>query len=144
MRFFRLLLVVTAITVCGGVFGAAVGGLVGYAVPSSLKVMFGVEKDKLEPDAVALGQREAAPGSVASSQQSHTQFGVGLDTSTHMAPAGAALGGAWGLVSGAVAGLFLGALDQIIILIRAGWAARSARASTALAPREPPEGSIAA
>jgi hypothetical protein len=120
MRFTRLMVVVVSVTVCGGIFGAAVGGLVGSAVPSSLKVMFGVGKTRVQTDAPASPVPTATPdaaGSTVTDTQGHA--GVGIERQSGMAATGAALGGAWGLILGMMVALLLAALDQIILVVRA-------------------------
>jgi len=119
MRFTRLLAVVVSVTLCGGIFGAAVGGLVGFAVPSSLKVMFGVGKTTVPTDApqAQSSQTTGATGTGTTGTQGHA--GIGIERQSGMAATGAALGGAWGLILGMMAALLLAALDQVILVARA-------------------------
>ena len=111
----RLLLVVTLTTLCGGSFGAAVGGLLGYAAPSGLDAMFNINTHH---NAIADEQRMAD-----SIEAQRTDASIALtprQPQEGVAAYGAALGGAWGLVLGAIVGLGLGVLDQIIVAVLAG------------------------
>ncbi len=112
MRFFRLLTVIVIVTILGGGFGAAVGGLVGFAVPSSINAMFGVQSAQTVQDPAAT---RAGQGKTVS---------LAIQKERGMAAEGAALGCAWGLIFGVAIGVLLGALDQIILIIRAWLASR--------------------
>jgi ABC-type antimicrobial peptide transport system permease subunit len=105
MRFGRFFAVVVLFILCGGAFGSAVGGLVGYAVPSSLKVFFGEVKKEKPP----------APGELVIRDSETT---IGVAPQKGLPWQGAALGGAAGLVLGLLAGIFLAAVDQVITAIR--------------------------
>ena len=106
MQYSRLFLVLVLTTAVAGLFGASVGGLLGYAVPSSLRVFFGVGAEELSRDRT---EREAAKGTGAT---------IALQPDRSFAAQGAALGGAFGLVLGAVIGVVLGVADQILTAIR--------------------------
>ena len=115
MSFVRFCFVL-AVTICAaGIFGAVVGGLLGYAVPSSMKVIFGVSahdsgKDKTE-------QTLAEGGGV----QKEAQASVLVNPEKSIAAQGAAIGAAVGLMLGAIAGVVLGVADQFVLLLRGLW-----------------------
>lgn len=109
MRFFRLLVVVLLITLAGGLFGATVGGLMGYAVPSGMKAMFGVDKYEVQNDP-DITQRDGG---------TQVSLGMKLDGGGGLLAQGAALGGAWGLVLGSMVALGVGLLDQLFLLLHA-------------------------
>lgn len=106
MQFSRLFLVLVFTTAVAGLFGASVGGLLGYAVPSSLRVFFGVGTEELSKEKA---EREAAKGTGAT---------IALQPDRSFAAQGAALGGAFGLVLGAIIGVILGIADQILSAMR--------------------------
>src|SRR5437867_3521381 len=99
MSFFRLLVVTLLAVLLSGAFGACVGGLLGYAVPSSLSVFFGSE---------ATGKAAGKTAEGAASEPSSRKVQVGLEPQNNLALQGAALGGAMGLVVGAILGFMLG------------------------------------
>ncbi len=109
MQFTRLILVVALSTAFSGLFGATVGGLLGYAVPSSLKVFFGVGSDELSKDKSFAREGEPAKGTAAT-------ISVQPDRSIPMQ--GAAVGGAFGLILGVGIGVLLGIIDQIVLSLR--------------------------
>lgn len=119
MNLARLFAVIIVVTLAGGVFGAAVGALIGYAAPSSVQTGVGIEGD---PD--------VANGATGTRGEGHVELDVQVDT-THdrrwIAPA-TALGAGFGLICGAVLGTCLAGLDQILLLTRE--AARRARRPT--------------
>lgn len=101
----RLIFVLILCIAFGGAFGAAVGGLLGYAVPSSIRVFVGVNK-------VDDSTKDQASEKSASAK-------VGVDPETRgFFTQGAALGGAFGLIGGALAGLIVGAIDQLLTVLR--------------------------
>lgn len=106
MRFFRLLVVVILVTLCGGAFGAAVGALVGFATPNALEVFFDVELESTSDDSDA--QRADNEGTTvaiaASGEKSFTVYG-------------ASLGASFGLICGAMVALVIGVLDQLILAL---------------------------
>lgn len=108
MRFFRLLVVVILVTLCGGVFGAAVGGLTGYATPNALEVFFNVELEQTTDDLDAQRMDNESTG---------TTVAVAASGDKSLAVYGASLGASFGLISGAVIGLGLGVLDQLILAL---------------------------
>ena len=111
MRFVRLFLVVLLVTLCGGVFGAAVGGLMGFATPNALEVVFDVELEQASAD------QDVAR--IENSSGDATSVSVAATGERSLALYGASLGGSFGLIAGAVFGLGLGALDQIILALTA-------------------------
>ncbi|MCY3023340.1 MAG: hypothetical protein NTW87_30545 [Planctomycetota bacterium] len=115
MNFGRFCLVL-GLTICAaGVFGAVVGGLLGYAVPSSLNVIFGVSAQDLAKDK----KLERAPEEGAGvKKEASASINVSPDKS--IAAQGAAVGGAFGLILGVLAGAVLGVADQIVLLLRGG------------------------
>ena len=88
MNFFRLLIVVIAVTACGGLFGALVGAFMGWAAPDTL---LGATFGLWTPD-----QHPPSPAPVD----------------------GAAAGTVYGLVAGATIAIAVGMLDQILIVVR--------------------------
>jgi len=101
----RLIFVLVLCIAFGGAFGAAVGGLLGFAVPSSVRVFVGVSKTD------ASAQETSAEKSASAK--------VGVDPETRgFFTQGAALGGAFGLLGGALAGLIVGAIDQLLTVLR--------------------------
>ena len=114
MNFSRLFVVVIVVTLCGGAFGAAVGGLVGFAGPNSLSVFFGIQKPQVVEDTSQNNRaRLDAP------PEGHTaRFSVSPQRETNLASYGAALGGASGLVLGSMLGILLAVADQLILLFR--------------------------
>ena len=101
----RLMFVMGLCIAFGGGFGALVGGLVGYAVPSSLRVFVGVTKTDTDAS--------------SSTQEKGASAKVGLDPEAHgLWQQGAALGGAFGLIGGALAGMIVAALDQLLTVLR--------------------------
>ena len=115
MRFPRFILVLLLAVAGGGLFGASVGGLLGYAAPSSLKVFLGVEPWHLNQD-YAARQKGAAPSPAA--EGAGVRATVGLEEPQRLAAQGAAVGGAAGLILGVALGLALGALDQLLLFLR--------------------------
>jgi len=109
MSFARFLIVTALITMLGGLFGACVGGLLGFAVPSSLSVFFGSESHG--------GDAFKNPADVHSDPVGK-KVAVGVDTQRNLLGQGAAIGGAFGLVFGALLGFLLGIVDQILHLVR--------------------------
>ena len=107
MNFLRLLIVVIVVTACGGSFGAIVGGLIGYAIPETLGAFFNIEKEEIESH--TLHQREHYSASA-------TVGGVGSTDGSNW-NVGAAIGGAWGLILGSMAGLGIGVVDQILVAL---------------------------
>lgn len=116
MSFFRLLAVTIGVAALSGLFGACVGGLLGYAVPSSLSMFFGSEGGK---------------DGKATTDGINRKVELGIDSQKNMAGQGMALGGAFGLVVGAVLGFILGIVDQVLLLVRGIFHARSTVGSTA-------------
>lgn len=117
MRFGRLLVVTILITICGGLFGGAVGGLIGFATPSSIEAIFGVNTEQAVIDAKSLNQN------VPAKNQNETKVKVGVNmnpqpATENMTVYGAALGGASGLILGAVFGMIIATVDQILLVIR--------------------------
>ena len=101
----RLIFVMVLCIAFGGGFGALVGGLVGYAVPSSLKVFVCVTKTDTDAS--------------SSTQEKGASAKVGLDPEAHgLWQQGAALGGAFGLIGGALAGMIVAAMDQLLTVLR--------------------------
>lgn len=136
MRFLRLLLVVTLVTLLGGLFGAGVGSLVGYAVPSSFHAGYGAgtPSETVALPAPAQDPALKSAGVAAPAAQSpHVNVGFQF-RSTH---AGAALGAAWGLVMGAIIGLILGIIDQVILAIRSIVSLRQAKSTPVSAGNTP-------
>ncbi|MEM7625306.1 MAG: hypothetical protein AAF333_06735 [Planctomycetota bacterium] len=107
MRLFRLLVVVTLVTLCGGAFGTAVGALVGFATPNALEVFFDVELENTSDDADAARAADSTGATVAVSASGEKSFTV----------YGASLGASFGLVSGAMIALVIGVLDQLILAL---------------------------
>lgn len=124
MRFIRFVLVAVIATLLLGAFGGAVGGLIGYAVPSSLNVMFGVGANQTQTDPAfsrAVGEDKT--------------LSIEVQKQRGMTGVGAALGAAWGLILGLAIGLIIAVVDQIVLLIRAAVDSRRPPASPALKPR---------
>ena len=103
MNFLRFISVALIVTLCGGIFGAAVGGLIGYAVPTSLHAFFGVSKAEAAAD---------------DKDRSSTKIEAGLGEGKNLWTQGAALGAAWGLVLGSFFGLIIAVADQVMITVR--------------------------
>ena len=132
MAFYRLLIVTALVCILGGLFGASVGALLGYAVPSSLSVFFGTE---------ATGKTDKSPRAEtpAAGEPINRRVELGVDSQKNMAAQGAAVGGALGLVAGAFLGFLLGIVDQTLHLIRGIFHARKEAALHAPpATRGPP------
>jgi ABC-type antimicrobial peptide transport system permease subunit len=106
MRFTRLFIVVALITLAGGAFGAAVGALLGYAAPTALEAMFDTVMD--EHDGGRVGVKLEVSGENQPGKTAH----------------GAALGSAWGLVTGAAIAIVIGVIDQIILAVLTGLGTR--------------------
>jgi len=107
VRILRFFLVVAALTLVGGGFGAVVGGLFGYALPHEIRLSTKVETQE-------------APGDGGASPRERTQgkayeVGVGPGEDSSAAAKGAALGAALGLTLGAILGLLVGILDQVLL-----------------------------
>jgi hypothetical protein len=113
MNFTRFFLVL-GLTICAAaVFGAAVGGLLGYAVPNSMNVIFGVSAQDLAKDR----KLERAPDDGVGVKK-EASASINVSPNKSIAAQGAAVGGAFGLILGAVAGVVLGVADQIVLLLR--------------------------
>lgn len=122
MRFGRLLVVTIAITACGGIFGGMVGGLIGFATPSSIEAIFGVNKKQAAKDAMSLSKiqtdRDEQPNNA---NETKVKVGVNVNPQPgdeNMTAYGAALGGASGLIIGAIFGMMIATVDQILLVIR--------------------------
>ena len=132
MAFYRLLIVTALVSILGGLFGASVGALLGYAVPSSLSVFFGT-------DANAKHDKNFHTETPAAGEPINRRVELGVDAQKNMAAQGAAVGGALGLVVGAFLGFLLGIVDQSLHLIRGIFHARKEAALHAMpATRGPP------
>lgn len=125
MRFGRLLIVTIIITICGGVFGGTVGGLIGFATPNSIEAIFGIKTDQAEKDALMMLQKSTDRNEQTNNAgtQNETKIKVGVNMNpqprtTDMSAYGAALGGASGLILGAVFGMIIATVDQILLVIR--------------------------
>lgn len=125
MRFGRLLVVTIVITICGGVFGGMVGGLIGFATPSSIEAIFGVNTDQAAKDAKLLSQskteRNEQPSNANETNETKVKVGVNMNPQQgdeNMTAYGAALGGASGLIIGAIFGMMIATVDQILLVIR--------------------------
>lgn len=117
MKIIRFFCVVLIVSVACGLFGATVGGLLGYAVPSGVLVgARSIEERRVEADTTAEEDSSKFRG-----------VGVKLDEAAgeEKSPAarGAAMGAGFGLVIGAILGLPLALIDQFASLA-AGWFAR--------------------
>lgn len=107
MRFFRLLVVVFLVTLCGGAFGAAVGALVGFATPNALEVFFDVELESTSDDSDADRPKQGDGTTLAIAASGEKSFTV----------YGASLGASFGLVCGVMIALVVGVLDQLILAL---------------------------
>ncbi len=116
MNLLRVLMIFIAVTIFGGAFGATVGGLMGVATPSTVRFFY--ETDK----AVEEGTPENAD---ATKSRRQAAVGVGQHADADLAPGwrGAAFGGAFGLVLGALLGIPIALADQFLSA-GAGWLLR--------------------
>jgi hypothetical protein len=106
MRFARLTVVTLLVTLSCGALGGAVGGLLGYAFPSS----FGF----------AVDAQGAAGGQATETEKGGVQgqAAVQLQPPRSFTTIGGAVGAAFGLLGGAILGLLLGAVDQALLALR--------------------------
>ncbi len=119
MNFLRLFLVVTLVTLVGGVFGATVGGLLGFAAPNSLEGFFGMEVAHGDPPPPVTNRTPPTPpDEAATGYTQRARLGVGDPQRANFAASGAALGGASGLVIAAMFGIGIGLLDQGLLAWR--------------------------
>ena len=107
MNFLRLLIVVTATTLSGGSFGAVVGGLIGYSIPDAMDVFLRIDRDLESHTLYDEPEKRLHQGAAH----------VAIDTNQSKLGIGAAAGGAWGLILGAMIGLALGVIDQILLAL---------------------------
>ncbi len=120
MRFLRFFLVILAVTLLTGTFGGVVGGLVGFAVPSSLRVMFGMDEggpNHMQSSTHSSMMPPTADAPAHRTATSRTDVGVAVTSDSSMASAGAAMGAASGLVLGVLLGIVIGIADQIILAL---------------------------
>lgn len=108
-RFFQVFL---CSTVAGLMIGAVAGGLLGVAVPASLKVAVG-SKAAPEVKAMQPAPSEREPGVAASGEGT-----VMVQPERGLPSHGAAFGASCGLVTGALFGVLLGLIDQFLLAFR--------------------------
>jgi hypothetical protein len=132
MRVRRFLTVVlVAALFCAGL-GAAVGGLLGAAVPESMPLFVRSHRTAHGSE----GASSAAAGAGAQDRERayvhSAAVGIGdphSGTSPGLAGRGAAFGAALGLMAGTLLGALLGLVDQGVLLVREGLALRPGAAS---------------
>lgn len=125
MRFLRFFVIVILMTLFFGSFGAGVGGLVGYAVPSSISAMFGVKHHDIASD----------PAYARSAEPQPMAMSIGVQKQRSMTSEGAALGAAWGLILGLGLGVIISLVDQLVLVIRYAVAARNNPHPSTITPK---------
>lgn len=104
MRIVRMFAILLIVALGGGLFGAGIGGLIGYGFPRSISGQVALDEGTDEPDT----------GKIETSKTRGLTVGVGQDDDTTTAKKGAALGAAFGLSIGFMLGLLLALLDQFM------------------------------
>lgn len=111
MRFIRLFIVVTVVTLLGGVFGSSVGALMAIASPGMIEVVFDLDLGQANEDAQRIEDASTA-------QAATTRVGVSTTEHGSFLLVGTSAGAAMGLITGATFAIFIGLLDQVILLCR--------------------------
>ena len=106
MRIMRMFVIMLALSLGGGLFGAGIGALVGYGMPRSISGQYQI-------DAVDGPQGEAK----LETSSKGVRVGVGEDDDGKYATKGASLGAAIGLMIGFLLSLPLALADQFMVQI---------------------------
>ena len=122
MRIVRMFVILLVVSFGGGLFGAGIGGLIGYGFPRSISGQVAIDEGTVDSDSPL----------VESTKTRGLTVGVGQDDDATTARKGAALGAALGLSVGFMLGLVLALLDQFMTQV-IEWMDK--RKSKAQAPR---------
>lgn len=106
MRIMRMFVIILALSIGGGVFGAGIGALIGYGMPRSISGQYQI-------DATEGPQGEAR----LETSSKGVRVGVGEDDDGKYATKGASLGAALGLILGFVLSLPFALADQFMVQI---------------------------